>query len=106
MTNRLEMLHQLLLEDPKDSFLHFAIAKEYEKKDDWEQAIAKYKELVSLDENYVGTYYHLGKAYEQAQETTLALQTYAEGITVAKKASDFHALSELNSAKTNLEMEL
>ena len=35
-----------------------------------------------------------------------ALETYNEGINVAKKLADFHALSELNTAKTNLEIDM
>ena len=34
-----------------------------------------------------------------------ALETYIEGIEISKKIKDFHALSELNTAKLNLEIE-
>jgi hypothetical protein len=54
----------------------------------------------------VGMYYHLAKLYEKLENVDLAIQTYTEGINVAKRLSDFHALSELNSAKMNLEMEM
>ena len=45
----------------------------------------------------------LGK---KMKETHLALEAYNDGINIAKKMPDFHALSELNSAKLNLEMEM
>jgi len=54
----------------------------------------------------VGLYYHLGKLYEELGETDLALLTYEDGVSVAKKAADFHALSELHNAKMNLEIEI
>lgn len=40
------------------------------------------------------------------EEPDLALEAYTAGINVAKKIPDFHALSELNNAKLNLEMEM
>ena len=40
----------------------------------------------------------------QLNEKEKALKTFDEGIIVAKKLADFHALSELHTAKTNLEI--
>jgi hypothetical protein len=62
--------------------------------------------ISSNDPGYVGMYYHLGKLYEKMGEPELALEAYTAGINVAKKIPDFHALSELNNAKLNLEMEM
>lgn len=106
MSDRLSMLQGLLSEDPNDSFVKFAIAKEYEKKGDWSTAITKYNQLTQDDPEYVGTYYHLAKAHEEVEDFDQAIDIYKSGIVVAKKQGDFHALSELNSAKTNLEMEM
>lgn len=102
--DRLNLLQEMLAEDPKDSFVLFAIAKEYEKKDK-ATAIDAYLRLKELDPSYVGLYYHLGKIYEADGNTGQAIATYSEGIEVAKKQADFHSISELNTAKTNLEME-
>lgn len=106
MTKRLELLKNMLAEDPNDSFLLFAIAKEYESMDDTEQAIAHYTKLQSNDADYVGLYYHLGKIYEELEEQSKALETYKTGIEVAKKIKDQHALSELKGVLLNLELEL
>jgi hypothetical protein len=48
----------------------------------------------------------LGKLYEEFEEFEKALSIYDEGIALCKKISDFHALSELNNARTNCELEL
>ena len=104
--DRLEFLLSAIKEDPEDSFLAFALAKEYEGNGDLSMALQYYKTLKERDPAYVGLYYHLGKILEELDNVDEALEAYKEGIVVAKKQADFHALSELNNAKVNLEMEL
>lgn len=101
---RLAKLFAFLEENPNDSFIVFAIAKEYEKQEHRDQALKYYLQLKELDAEYIGLYYHLAKLYESIQEEILALKTYKEGISLAKSIGDFHALSELNNAKMNLEI--
>ena len=69
-------------------------------------AISILNTLREKDPEYVGLYYHLGQLYEEMDEGEQALKVYEEGIAIAKNLKDFHALSELNGVKTNLEMEL
>ncbi|MBK8633082.1 MAG: tetratricopeptide repeat protein [Saprospiraceae bacterium] len=102
--DRLAILKEMMAEDPTDSFVWFAIAKEQEQTEP-QTAIETYLHLKTIDAAYVGLYYHLGKMYEIQGDKQKAIETYAEGILVAKKQSDFHSLSELNNAKVNLEME-
>ena len=104
--NRLETLKTLLEKDPADSFVRYAMGKEYESMSDHENALWHFNYIRENDHQYVGMYYHLGKLYEKMDESEMALQAYKEGIDVAKKIPDFHALSELNNAKLNLEMEM
>ena len=103
MTNaRLNQLLNFLENSPNEPFILFAVAKEYEKHSDSPNALKYYQELVSAHPNYTGTYYHLGKLYEQQQEVATAFQTYKNGMAIAKKVGDQHALSELAGAKLAL----
>lgn len=104
--NRLLQLQNLLAESPNDSFLTYAIAKEYEGMGNDQQALAYYQQLLDADPGYVGAYYHLGKLYERIEAVQQALTTYAQGIACAREQGDMHALAELQGAKVNLEMEL
>ncbi len=104
--NRLKILLEMYDVQNHDSFVLFAIAKEYQYTGDLKKAIEIFEELKMKDEKYVGLYYQLAKLYEEEGNTGVALQVYEEGINQAKKLADFHALSELMNAKTNLEMEL
>lgn len=102
---RMNQLLSLLHDDPNDLFVLFAIAKEHEKSGDFEKAIAFYEKIIGIDKEYVGVYYHLAHLYAEDGEIDKAYQIYDAGIDVAKKLSDLHALSELQNARKNLEME-
>ncbi len=100
--SRLIQLEALLVSDPHEPFLLFALAKEYEGMSNLVRAREFYERLRETTPQYVGNYYHLGKLYERLELPELALATYREGMNVAKAAKDMHAYSELAGAKLNL----
>lgn len=102
LPNRLEQLKDFLEASPEDTFIMYALAKEYEKMGELQEALAQFHHLLRVDENYVGAYYHLGKLYEQLDNIPEAFQTYKKGMDIAKAKNDLHALSELAGAKLNL----
>ncbi len=102
-TPRLQLLLQMLQDSPEDSFLLFAIAKEYENLGDTAQALDYYLRLQQADPGYVGLYYHLGKLYEQMEQPDAAMQAYDQGLVVAQSVGDRHAWSELSAARLNLD---
>ncbi len=106
MNNRLLQLLQMLESSPDDGFLLFAIAKEHEGMQDFATAKRYYIQLKTLEPNYIGLYYHLGKLHEELDENTEALAIYADGVHRARTLGDQHALAELQSAKLNLEMDV
>ncbi|KAA3634341.1 MAG: tetratricopeptide repeat protein, partial [Bacteroidetes bacterium] len=69
------------------------------------KALEFYTGLLSDDPDYVGAYFHLARLYAEQDDNKAAFDTYDKGIEIAKKLSDHHALSELMSARSNLEME-
>lgn len=100
--SRLERLKDFLDASPNDTFVLFALAKEYEKMGDDKLALSHFQKLLGVDENYVGAFYHLGKLYERLGQPHSALTTYVKGMEVSKKVGDQHALSELAGAKLEL----
>ena len=105
-TNRIERLEALIVNNPNDTFALFALAKEYEKQQKWNDVVQLFEKLLVVDNKYIGVYYHLAKTYEQLNEINKALNIYERGILEAQKLQDLHALSELKNAKMNLELEL
>ncbi len=104
--NRLNKLQEFLKSSPDDSFLNFALAKEYESLENYDLALKHFLYIKEKDPSYIGLYYHLGQLYALLQEDILALDVYKQGMSLAKEQGDYHALSELNTAKTNLEITL
>ncbi|MCC7222240.1 MAG: tetratricopeptide repeat protein [Chitinophagales bacterium] len=104
--SRLAQLQAFLQETPDDPFLHYAIALEYLKLSDYDQALLIFEQLTKSNPTYVGTYYHLGKLYEQLQLPNDALNIYQKGIDIAQQLSDRHSLQELRGAQEMLLDEL
>lgn len=101
---RLQQLLGFLQESPHDSFTLYSIAYEYQQAQDFEQARNYFGQLLALDPDYVGAYYHLGKCQMALEEETAAQATLQQGIEVAKRKKDQHALSELQNALLNAEL--
>ncbi len=103
--NRIDTLLNFLKDDPSDSFLMFALAKEYEKIGTLKKALDTYNTLRENDPDYVGLYYHLAALQLELSMPEKAIETYDKGIEIAKKIADFHALSELHTARMNLDVD-
>ncbi len=100
--SRIEFLESCLQKDGEDSFVRYALAKEYENGGELEEAVRQYLILEQHDPDYVGFYYHLGHVYAELDKLEEALMTFDKGIAVARKLHDQHALSELLNARTNV----
>ena len=98
MQDRLTALLEFHEDDPGDPFTRFALAREYQKLGDVGRALEFFEGLVDTDPEYVGTYYHLGKLYEQESRKEEAKAIYRRGIATAQHLRDRHAESELRDA--------
>jgi len=101
--SRIEQLQTFLKESPNDSFITFAIAKEYEKLDELEKAESHYRNIEKNEPEYVGLYYHLGKLLFNANRLQEAWDIYSTGMKIAKSQGDQHALNELAGARMEID---
>ena len=99
---RISKLKAFLAENPADSFLKHALALEYIKLGNDEQARDLFEEIINREPGYIGTYYHLAKLQERLGETDKAVQVYKQGMEEAMKAGDNHAYGELKGAYEEL----
>lgn len=102
--DRIAKLKEFLNKNPDDSFVQHALALEYIKLGNKAEARNLFKQLLSRDENYIGSYYHLGKILEEANEKDEAIRCYEKGMKKAKETGDNHAYNELQAAREDLEM--
>jgi Tfp pilus assembly protein PilF len=100
--SRINILKGFLESDPNDSFSRYALALEYIKANEHDEAVRQLETVKTNDADYVATYYQLGKLYQQLGKLHEAEKTFRTGITVATKVKDEHTRSELEAALDEL----
>jgi len=100
--DRIQKLLDFLKASPNDNFLKHALALEYIKINNTSKAKELFLEILTVNPDYIGSYYHLAKLLEQTGEKENAIIWYEKGMAEAKKAGDNHAYSELQSAYEDL----
>ena len=100
--SRIEKLLEYLKENDKDSFLQHALALEYIKVGNDEEARELFNDILLREPTYVGSYYHLAKLLERVGDNPKAIRIYERGMLEAKKAGDNHAYNELQAAYDDL----
>ncbi len=99
---RLELLKNMIEQDPNDSFTKYALGLEYMSINDNEAARDTFEKLRTTDPNYNALYYQLGKVYELLGEEQNARKIYEQGIFVSASRNDLHTKSELEQAINEL----
>jgi len=100
--NRVEILKGFLDDNPNDSFSRYALALEYVKLGQHDDAVREFETVKTKDPDYLATYFQLGQLYLKMGQTHEAEKTLRTGITVASKAGDEHTRSELEGALEGL----
>jgi Tfp pilus assembly protein PilF len=97
-TNRLDILKQLLAQDPSNSFARYGLAMEYSKSGELKEAVKEFKSLIASDSTYVAAYYHGGQALEKLGDIDAARAIYQQGMAASSKKGDLHTLGEIEAA--------
>jgi len=95
----------MLLTEPGDAFLQYALALELEKEGDILSAIVSIKDLLRKNEDYLGAYYKLGGLLDQMGQKVKAKEVFLKGMIVAQSQNNTKTYRELNEALQNLEEE-
>lgn len=101
-TNRLEILKQMVQQDPNNTFARYGLAMEYANSQELEQAVAEFRTLLQHDDNYSAAYYHAGQALEKLGQLEEARAMYEKGIVAATRKGDLHTRSEIEAALSRL----
>jgi Tfp pilus assembly protein PilF len=96
--DRISKLNEFLKVNPKDSFVQHALALEYIKLGNDEQAKDLFEEILNREPGYIGSYYHLAKLLERNDKAEEAVKVYEKGMEESKKAGDNHSFGELRGA--------
>ena len=97
-TNRLEMLQQMVAQDPNNSFARYGLAMEYANTGVLEQAVTEFETLIRHDMDYAAAYFHAGQALEKLGRVEQARTIYEQGIEVTTRKGDGHTRAEIEAA--------
>ena len=78
--DRIARIQAFLEQNPKDSFLRHALALEYIKLGQLNDAKTLFLAVLTDNPDYVGSYYHLAKLLETLEERDAAIQWYEKGL--------------------------
>ena len=101
-TNRLEMLQQMVSQDPSNSFARYGLAMEYANGGALEQAVAEFQSLIQQNSDYSAAYFHGGQALEKLGRVDEARSMYEKGIEVTTRKGDAHTRAEIEAALMSL----
>jgi len=94
----MEVLLNMVAQNPRDSFARYGLAMEYAKVGDLERAVAEFRALLEHNPDYAAGYFHGGQALEKLGRVDDARALYEQGIQVTARTGDQHTRSELQAA--------
>jgi tetratricopeptide (TPR) repeat protein len=97
-TNRMEILMNMVAQNPRDTFARYGLAMEYANSGNLQQAVAEYRVLLENNPDYAAAYFHGGQALEKLGLVDEARQMYRKGIETTARTGDGHTQSELQGA--------
>ena len=101
--SRKQQLLNMLVDEPDDVFLNYALAMEYNSSNQFNEANEQLKKVLHLNPTYLPCFYQLGQIHEKLGNNDTALTYYKQGIHIAKSQNNSKAIGELNEAIWMLE---
>ena len=100
---RKELIFDMLVKEPNDVFLNYALAMEHLATSDFTDAETQFKKVLDINATYLPCFYQLGQVNEKLGNNEKAISYYKQGVEIAKSQNDTKALGELNEAIWMLE---
>lgn len=95
MKTRLEELQNMLIEDPNDVFVNYAVGLELFKTGDLEKAIEHMVALIKEHSAYIPAYFRLGQWYAEQDEMEMASEILKKALVLAHAIYDTKAAQEI-----------
>ncbi len=95
---KINILKDIEEKQPTDPFVKYAIALEYEKMGELEQAYAYFEKLIVDFADYLPTYLLYGNFLEKIGEEEKAKNIYENGMLLAQKQNNSKAMQEIERA--------
>jgi len=101
--SRLAQLQQMLVDEPSDSFLHYALGMEQMKLGNAEAALAQFASMNTQFPEHVAAYQQRGQLLAERGEADAAREILQQGISVAHQTGETHAAGEMQGLLDQLQ---
>ena len=103
VSDRLQKLTQLLVREPDDPFLLYALAMEHKKLGSFEESLACLSRVLAKDAGYHVAHRLAAQIHELTGDRDAARVAYRAGIEAARQKGDSHAVQEMQAALAEIE---
>jgi tetratricopeptide (TPR) repeat protein len=95
--DRVDLLNDILAQNPNDAFARYGLAMEYSKNGNLEQALGEFRKLLAANPDYTAGYFMAAQTLARAERSEEARQMLAEGIRAAQRTRNRHAQAEMEA---------
>jgi predicted Zn-dependent protease len=95
--DRIDMLTEVLLQDPNNAFARYGLAMEYSNSGEFDRALEEFNKLLSAHPDYTAGYFMAAQALAKAGRPAEAGKMLENGIISAQRKGDGHAESEMRA---------
>ncbi|MCE9555577.1 MAG: hypothetical protein K8T91_19690 [Planctomycetes bacterium] len=100
--SRREKIEAMLVDDPQDTFLRYALAMEFDKEGRHEDSLAGLAQLATGEPPYVPAFFQAAQQLTRLDRAEEARTMLREGIEVARVQGDSHAAGEMSEFLASL----
>ena len=94
-SDRIEKLRKLLDADPGDTFCLYALAQEYAKRGEQDEAIAWFDHVITVEPGHAYAHFHKARSLESLGRKDDAREVLQRGLKAASAGADPKAAHEL-----------
>jgi predicted Zn-dependent protease len=102
--DRIQMLEQVLNQDPNNAFARYGLAMEYSNCGELDRSLEEFRKLLAAHPDYTAAYFMAAQTLAKAGRSSDARKMLADGIACAQKKGDDHAQSEMQAMLDDLEL--
>jgi tetratricopeptide (TPR) repeat protein len=101
---RLEMLKDILVQDPTNKLARYGLAMEYSSAGETDESVAEFQKLIEQDPLYANAYFMAAQTLHKAERTDEAKEMLGRGINAAQRSGNKHAEGEMQAMMDELEI--
>jgi len=95
--DRLEMLAQIVAQNPDDAFARYGLAMELANRGELERALEEFKQLLERHPDYSAGYFMAAQQLAKAGRNDEATEHLTRGIAAAERTRNAHARAEMQA---------